>query len=135
MYAMYCKGLLYLLTGTSFAHIQPRNQQGGLPLSGQPNIEWFNQNDPTIAIPDSLWTVGCCVRPDNNAESFAVMGNNVQGGTAELTLQITVTELQNILTADLRHHELADQNVHVNLFPGNHNCLKDAVYALGHDLY
>ena len=118
--AMHCEGILYLLTGTSFAHIRPRNQQG-VP-SDQPNIDFFNQIDRTIAIPNSLWTAGCCEGANNNAASFAVMGNNVQGGNAELTLQISVTELQDILTADVRRHGLGDQNVHVNLFPGNHNC-------------
>jgi len=116
--------VLYLLTGTSFAHILP----GDPPNSNQPNIEDFSQNHPTIAIPNSLWTAGCCVRPNGDAVSFAVMGNNVQDGGAEGTRQITLTELQNILTADVRHHDLAGGNV--NLFLGNPNCLNDLAQDL-----
>lgn len=134
-YAMACSGRLYLLTGTSFAHIQRHDRNGRLPPPDQPNIEWFNQKDPTIAIPNSLWTAGCCVRPDNSAKSFAVMGNNVQGGPAEVTQQITVTQLQNILTDDVRHNNLAYQDVHVSLFPGNDNCLEDIVTPLSQIKY
>lgn len=123
-YAMQCTradpwlqaGELYLLTGTSFVHVQ----RGNPPQSNHVHVEWFNEDNPTIAIPNSLWTAGCCVRPNGNAESFAVMGNNVQDGDEELTRQITIAQLENILTADVDHHNMGRGNV--NLFPGNANC-------------
>lgn len=56
-------GDLFLLTGTSFARIGKLN--GKIEL-----IKYLKE----IAIPNSLWTAGCCVRKKGIAESFAVMG-------------------------------------------------------------
>ena len=110
-------GKLYLLTGTSFARIQQH------PKSVQ---SFGTINSGIIFVPNSLWTAGCCVRQTGlYAESFAVMGNNVpKDHRASLTRQVTVQELQNILTDDVNHSTL-NKNIgqqKVELFPGNKDC-------------
>ena len=119
-------GTLYLLTGTSFVRIkQQRNNQ----VVGTPDDvrQIGNDNTGRIFVPNSLWTAGCCVRPNSHfTESFAVMGNNVQTDedNQKLTLQITVEKLQGILAEDGDTHDI------INLFPGDVKCLND----LGRDL-
>ena len=110
-------GVLFLITGTAFVHIQNN------PLQVNPvpiNVLPAAQNNPGIAIPNSMWTAGCCVLPNGNAQSFAVMGNNVLNGNQRLTQQITLVLLQNFLTADVTNQNIGGPNV--NLFPGNVNC-------------
>lgn len=113
-------GTLYLLTGTSFARIQ--QQQNGNPqaITGVA-VNQIGQ----IAVPNSLWTAGCCVRQDGQStRSFAVMGNNVLNtDAAALTRQITVAQLQNILAADVTNLNIGGPNV--DLFPGDPNCLNN----------
>lgn len=111
-------GTLYLLTGTSFAGIQPGNPPQ-LVYIQPPNV--FPQNNPTIAIPESLWTAGCCVRPNGGpTESFAVIGNNAQNADFLFTTGITVAELQNILRNDVTNLNIGGPNV--NLFPASAAC-------------
>ena len=119
-------GTLYLLTGISNVRFQ---QQPNNQVVGNPDFvsQIGNDNTGRILVPNSLWTAGCCVRQNGQfAESFAVMGNNVQNNlnNLELTLQITVIQLQGILAED------GDALNNVMLFPGNANCLND----LGRDL-
>lgn len=125
-------GILYLLTGTSFARID--ENQNGDPRA---NFQEVAVNEiGTIAtgkinIPNSLWTAGCCVRPNGQyTRSFAVMGNNVRNTHQEsLTRQVTVAQLETILTADVHYFDLnnniGEQNV--VLFPGNRNCRNDVL--------
>ncbi|XP_078355597.1 uncharacterized protein LOC144667188 [Oculina patagonica] len=114
-------GILYLLTGTSFMRV---GGQQGNPQSIAEDIKGIPRNNPTVKIPNSLWTAGCCVRPsDQHTESFAVIGNNVQPANQQLTWQVRVEQLQNILAADVHRHGLSNQNV--LLFPGNQNCLRN----------
>ncbi|XP_067049924.1 nuclease-like isoform X1 [Acropora muricata] len=123
VYAQQCTqrpqpGDLYLITGTAFGHIQ--NNPRGM---NQAAVEELGPagNKPAIAIPNSLWTAGCCVQP-NGRESFAVIGNNLQDQNQMLTQQITVDQLQRILTADVNNplHNIGGPNVY--LFPGNGGC-------------
>lgn len=104
-------GTLYLLTGTSFVRIQP-----GRYFHFQ--IQHLDGNTP-IAIPNSMWTAGCCVHV-HNTKGFAVIGNNVQDEASRLTLEVTVEDLQHILKADVTHLKIGGPNV--NLFPGNPAC-------------
>ena len=114
-------GTLHVLTGTSFVSIQPGNP----PQHVQP--DGFPPNNPTIAIPNSLWSAGCCVRPNGGPTgSFAVIGNNIQNANLQLTSGITVANLQQILTNDVTNLGVningpnGPQNV--NLFPANAAC-------------
>lgn len=110
-------GTLYLLTGTSFVRIQQQNNHvdmGNIKKIG-------NDNAGKISVPNLLWTAGCCVRQNGAlTRSFAVVGKNVQGKKQQLTLQITVQQLQRILEVD-------DKNFapNISLFPGNPNCLNN----------
>lgn len=115
-------GTLYLLTGTSLVRIQQqqnnREAMDQVPVNQLPNP---SIPDLAITIPNSLWTAGCCVRPnDQNTQSFAVIGNNAQIQNERLTVQVTVTQLQNILAYDVSHQNIGRQNI--NLFPGNDAC-------------
>ena len=108
-------GVLYLLTGPSFVQLHHANPVGfGLG----PAIQRLGGNNPGIVIPHSMWTAGCCVG-DNGIESFAVIGGNLPH-IASNTQQITVQQLQEILSADVTHRNFGGSNV--NLFPGNVNC-------------
>ena len=119
-------GILYLLTGTSSVRIQ-RQQQQNQVVGVNVDMNQVGNVDLNMRIsrPNSLWTAGCCVRENNNqwTRSFAVMGNNVAGHqqNLQLTSFITVQRLQLILAVDA--HTL--NNVNINLFPGNNNCLRD----------
>ena len=79
-----------------------------------------SRRNPSIAVPNSMWTAGCCVRAFSNPESFAVIGNNLESRTQILTKQIPVARLQDILEDDVSYHNIGGPNV--NLFPGNVGC-------------
>jgi len=111
-------GTLYLLTGTSFVRIQ-RQQNNQVVGNADAPSQIGNDNAGSISVPNSLWTAGCCVRQNGQStESFAVMGNNVQNNqqNRQLTLQITVAQLQDILGGNPPNN--------VNLFPGA-DCSRD----------
>ena len=73
-----------------------------------------------------MWTAGCCADPNGQAESFAVIGNN--DANQPFTQQITLSQLQNILTADVTHRVVGGPDV--NLFPGLANCLNNNLQQL-----
>lgn len=114
-------GTLYLLTGTSLARIQQHGNN-----NPQLDVDVNRLRNPnnfllSIVIPNSLWTAGCCVRPNGqNTQGFAVIGNNVNDVNQMFTQQVTVARLQNILAADVDRHNIGGPNVH--LFPGNAAC-------------
>ena len=80
-------GTLYLITGTSQVKFEEiLNLQGqitGVDKSVKP-MEWFHDNvniypalGPKIAIPNSMWTVGCCWKDNYGVVgAFGVMGDN-----------------------------------------------------------
>lgn len=112
-------GNLYLLTGTAFGHIQ--NNPPGFNPQVQVNQLGPAGNNPAIDIPNSMWTAGCCVRPNGNVQSFAVIGNNLQNTVQMLTQQIPVAQLETFLAADVVNLNIGGPNV--NLFPaGNGAC-------------
>ena len=91
-------GTLYLLTGTAFVSVQPGHPD---PQVSHPPRKRLGVGNTGIYIPNSLWTAGCCVRadnPNNAAGSFAVIGNNEKNSHF---MQITLTQLQNILLRDV----------------------------------
>ena len=113
-------GILYLLTGTSFAGIQPGNppQLFRVPVTQLPAVPI--PNNPVIDIPNSMWTAGCCVYPAGNPRSFAVIGNNIAQSNG---IQITLLQLQNFLLEDVGPVPGLDiGGPNVELFPGNLNC-------------
>ncbi|XP_031560026.1 uncharacterized protein LOC116296184 [Actinia tenebrosa] len=109
-------GDLYLLTGTSEAVYTP-----GQPALQQP-LKYFPNNNPNngrnIAIPNSMWTAGCCIQQNGGiAGGFAAIGNNVQ---LNPTLnQVTVETLQNILAVGTGRGA-------IELFPGSDRCSADS---------
>lgn len=118
-------GTLYLLTGTSYARIQQHHNKVQANFQARPS-QIGTINTGKISVPNSLWTAGCCVRKNGRyTTSFAVMGNNVPRHHREsLTRQVTVKQLQNILTGDVNHFNL-NNNIgqqKVVLFPGNTDC-------------
>ncbi|XP_022784291.1 uncharacterized protein LOC111324891 [Stylophora pistillata] len=118
-------GVLFLLTGTSFARAHVVNNQLQ-SNSVQPNQLPPAQNYPSIFIPNSMWTAGCCVAPNGYSESFAVFGNNDLNH--QFTEQITLNELQNILADDVMHTGLGGPDV--SLFPGHVNCANNNLQRL-----
>ena len=120
-------GTLFLLTGTSFAHVIPGS--GAPTTKRNPRIKTLlnKLTDPAagdIFIPNSMWTAGCCVFKDGNAKAFAVIGNNDQQPNAR---QITLADLQKILLDDVTAQGRNIGGPKVDLFPGNVNCLKQNV--------
>lgn len=116
-------GILYILTGTSFVHYQ----HGKSPEINQGPFG-FPDDNPTIAIPSSMWTAGCCVFPHyhhRRTESFAVIGSNVQDEASQFIKGITVKQLQSYLEAEVSYLEIGGP--HVNLFPGNPACANNPV--------
>ena len=80
-------GTLYLITGTSqvkFKEIlSPQNEIIEVDKSVQPmeafhdDVDTYPQHGPKILIPNSMWTVGCCLGLDNKVfGAFGVMGGN-----------------------------------------------------------
>lgn len=111
-------GTLYVLTGTSFVFIDPNNPQPA--YNNQPNR--FPLNNPAIDIPESLWSAGCCVRPNGGpTTNFAVIGNNVQNANLLFTQGRRVHDLEQLLTNDVNNLNInGPQNV--ELFPANATC-------------
>ena len=119
-------GTLYLLTGTSdFGLILDamNNIVQDNPVVPPPHGWSLTHNGVTVHIPRSFWTAGCCVWeepswipywPTQRAESFAVMSNNHFNQALLLQTEMTVGDLEVLLTAP--------NTPKVNLFPGNPNC-------------
>lgn len=121
-------GTLYLITGTSQAGLQqvPDPNTGNLEI--KPNFKIATEefpNDPNykgsvkIAIPNSMWTVGCCLDATGKVPvvlgTFAVMGNNVMEKDEILMSGQSVTFVEEIIQTALN-----DQKI--KLFPGNAGC-------------
>ena len=80
-------GTLYLITGTSQVKVKetlsPLNEITGVDKSVQPmeafhdDVDTYPQHGPKILIPNSMWTVGCCLGLNNEVMgAFGVMGGN-----------------------------------------------------------
>ena len=78
---------LFLITGTSkVKFLRKSDRQGKIKAAkGMEPLQWFHNNvdvnknlGPKIAIPNSMWTVGCCLNLKKNkvVGVFGVMGDN-----------------------------------------------------------
>jgi len=100
-------GNLFLLTGTSGA---VRKQDG---TAKNEKYQYLGQYpDTPIAIPNSMWTAGCCIANGQVMGGFAAFGNNVQLNPE--MHQVTVAELENFLLIGVGRQ--------VSLFPGQGGC-------------
>ena len=72
-------GTLYLITGTSKVKFDYIYGQDKITWSKKP-LQWFHNNavfNDRIAIPNSMWTVGCCWKDNYGVVgAFGVMGDN-----------------------------------------------------------
>lgn len=122
-------GTLYLLTGTSNYGLRPDGR--GNPIKDitkpPPAKNMFVSGTVRLDTPRAMWTAGCCVwneygiSKQDSAESFAVMGNNVNNEQFIHQTQMTVTKLESLL------REEGFWKPYVNLFPGDKNCAKNNV--------
>ena len=119
-------GTLYLLTGKSDYGVRI---QGGSPVQDSTTaLPYLRENFPgnvKLVTPRAVWTAGCCVwkKPgkffgklwsSKKAESFAVMSNNKDDGTLLHQTEMSVSQLERLLSPSLSKK--------VNLFPGNKKC-------------
>lgn len=107
-------GSLYLITGTSEAHLLgqggPVQRQSMDTLPSQPGTQ------PYLSIPNSMWTVGCCVSPAGVVlGAFAVIGNNVPQADQVFMSNPSVTQVQEFIRTGANDPT-------IQLFPGNLNC-------------
>ena len=123
-------GTLYILTGTSEYGLRPDPATGTMVQDRPPRYQIrLPTGIPTpgtpLVIPHALWTAGCCVWqepgavfgywwPKAEAASFAVMTNNQDNSANLHQTQMSVAELEDLLTAP--------NSPTVNLFPGNAAC-------------
>lgn len=111
-------GDLYLLTGISrirmeFAGFPPQKVSVFRALRYMPE-------EPNIAIPNSMWTAGCCVSTGTSNKvygAFAVIGNNDFMKENIHMTKMTVKELAKKLGKG------------INLFPGNNGCNENIHYV------
>lgn len=119
-------GTLYLLTGTSDYGLFP-NAAGKMIQDNTLKLPHTNTNfgGVTLVTPRALWTTGCCVWPQPGTvfgnwwpgmkvESFAVMTNNQHNRALLHQTQMSVADLEDLLTAP--------GTLRVNLFPGYAAC-------------
>ena len=74
-------GTLYLITGTSKVKFVWTLYGQGQIIGSEEPLQWFHNNadvNDRIAIPNSMWTVGCCLNLNTNqvVGAFGVMGDN-----------------------------------------------------------
>lgn len=125
-------GTLYMLTGISDYGLISTG--GGKPVQDTtitqdcPEYKFKSDNkDETLGTPRALWSAGCCVweKPATTAPpakkpkwqpvtSFAVMSNNHANKNNLHLTQMSVADLETLLTAPGQSK--------VNLFPGNSDC-------------
>ena len=110
-------GDLFLITGISEAHIE-RNIDGALSAVKK-NLKFMKPSGGNIAIPNSMWTAGCCIVPSTGVVgAFAVIGNNLFSKTAPNMFQVTVPQLKGFLLTGVQGFGGSA----IALFPGNPGC-------------
>ena len=119
-YAQTCAhqgGTIYLITGIS----EVRVSQAGATVTAAtlPMSQSFPSHVPSItqkiAIPNSMWTAGCCVKAAGNVlGAFAVIGNNLPKGS-NTVFSLSVAEVQQFIRDGAN-----DQTI--DFFPGNAGC-------------
>ena len=120
-------GTLYLLTGTSDYGLKPGG--GGIPVQDTtialPYTRLMFPAGVKLVTPRAVWTAGCCVWNEPGkiigsywqsakAESFAVMSNNQDNPALLHQTEMSVAELEDLLTEP--------GTPKVNLFPGSQQC-------------
>ena len=119
-------GTLYLITGTSQVKFDEKlNLQGeitGVDKSVH-KMELFHGNvdeDQKIEIPNSMWTVGCCLNLNTNqvVGAFGVMGDN---SLDKKPLNEFMMSKQNVAYVE---SVLKSENPTVKLFPNGEGCYK-----------
>ena len=110
-------GDLFLITGISEAHIE-QNEDGAL-YAVQKDLKFMKLFGDNIAIPNSMWTAGCCIVLEEGAVgAFAVIGNNLYSKTATNMFQATVPQLEDFLHTGVQGFG----GPAIALFPGNPKC-------------
>ena len=110
-------GDLFLITGISEAHIE-QNEDGALSAVKK-NLKFMKPSDGNIAIPNSMWTAGCCIVPSKGAVgAFAVIGNNLYSKKATNMFYATVPQLEDFLHTGVQGFGGSA----ISLFPGNPKC-------------
>ena len=108
-------GTLYLITGISEGHLQVVGgtvQAVQQPMNPFPNVPSIPQN---IAIPNSMWTVGCCEAKGKVIGALAVIGNNLLPPNILIQPSLGVTEVEQLIRDGAN-----DQTI--KLFPGEKGC-------------
>ena len=106
-------GSLYLITGTSEARLQG---QRGPVWRQRMNTFPTNPNTRThLSIPNSMWTVGCCVKAGQVLGAFAVIGNNVPLTNQVAMSNSSVAQVEQFIRVG------ADDKT-IQLFPGSPDC-------------
>ena len=117
-------GTLYLLTGTSFVNWDPDtdrydiNDPRGQPKLANGDLPQF----PSITVPSSLWTAGCCVKDGDAVGNFAVFGNNRVDPKETFTQQVSMGKLHEVIQGDIA----SGKPPKVKLFPAFPGCMDDA---------
>ena len=110
-------GDLFLITGISEAHIE-QNEDGAL-YAVQKDLKFMKLFGDNIAIPNSMWTAGCCIVLEEGAVgAFAVIGNNLYSKTATNMFQVTVPQLEGFLRIGVHGFD----GPAIALFPENPKC-------------
>ena len=108
---------LFLITGISEAHIE-QNEDGDL-YAVPKALKFMKPSDGNIAIPNSMWTAGCCIVPSKGAvEAFAVIGNNLYSKKETNMFKATVRQLEGLLHTGVKGFGGSA----IRLFPGNSGC-------------
>ena len=120
-------GTLYLITGTSKVKVKetlsPLNEITGVDKSVQPmeafhdDVDTYPQHGPKILIPNSMWTVGCCLGLNNEVMgAFGVMGGN------SLNQQLLNEFMMPRQTVASVQEALQLEDNSITLFPNGEDC-------------
>ena len=121
-------GTLYLITGTSQVKFEEilslENEIIGVdksvPLMEEfhDNVDKFPKLGPKIAIPNSMWTVGCCLNLKTNevVGAFGVMGGN------SLNQQLLNEFMMPRQTVAFVQEALQLEDKSIRLFPNGEDC-------------
>ncbi|KAJ7384696.1 Endonuclease domain containing 1 [Desmophyllum pertusum] len=117
-------GTLYLITGISEISFSQASPTAPVQTTRQVMSQTFPSHVPTIinkiAIPNSMWTVGCCVDEGQVVlGAFAVFGNNLPKNDVLMQANLRVTKAEQLIRDGAN-----DQTI--QLFPGNAGCYAPA---------
>ena len=110
-------GTLYLITGISEAGISKPlftviATRKPMPKSFPPHKQNIT---PKIAIPNSMWTVGCCVKAGQVLGAFAGIGNNLPKPHNLMHTNLGVAKVERFI-------RVGANDPNIQLFPGNADC-------------